>query len=127
MNCVKCGREIGEDRVFCELCLAEMEQYPVKPGTAIHIPARETQEENKKQPKKKPTPSPAEQILRLRKRVRRLRVALALALLLCGGLCFLAGQAIKELDFQRLLGQNFRTEQRVEMNPLEALIDKIFR
>ena len=40
MNCVKCGREIPEDQVFCEICLTEMENYPVKPGTAVHIPPR---------------------------------------------------------------------------------------
>ena len=127
MNCVKCGREIGEDQVFCELCLAEMEHYPVKPGTAIHIPTRTTQVETKKQPKRKPLLTPAEQILRLRKKVQGLRIVVTMLLLLCGLLCFLFGRMAMELDFQRLLGQNFRTEQSVEREQTGSLFDIIFR
>ena len=40
MNCMKCGREIGENRVFCDLCLADMEKYPIKPGIAIQLHPR---------------------------------------------------------------------------------------
>ena len=110
MNCVKCGRETGEDQVFCELCLKEMEDYPVKPGTAVHIPSRGPEEEVKKNHnKKKPVPTPAEQVVRLKKKVLRLRLLLALVLLACGLLCFLVGRAVTELDFQRLLGQNYTT------------------
>ena len=127
MNCVKCGREIGEDQVFCELCLAEMEHYPVKPGTAIHIPAQTAQEEPKKQPKRKPVLTPAEQILRLQKKVQGLRIVLVLMMLLCGMLCFLFGRVAMELDFQRLLGQNFRTEQSADRESDNSLIDIIFR
>ncbi len=117
MNCVKCGREIGDDQVFCEQCLSEMENYPVKPGTAIHIPTRTPREETRKQPRRKTVLTPSEQILRLRKKVRALRVALALILLLCAGLCFIIGRTVVELDVQRLLGQNYRTEQVVATEP----------
>lgn len=119
MNCVKCGREIGEDQVFCEQCLKEMENYPVKPGTAVHIPARKEQEEVKKQLKRKPVLPPSEQILRLKKKVRILRVTLALMLLICAGLCFVIARTVMELDFQRLLGQNYRTEQVVATEPMQ--------
>ena len=119
MNCIKCGRETGEDQVFCEQCLKEMENYPVKPGTAIRIPTHEPREEVKKQPKRKTVLPPSEQIQRLRKKVRALRVVLALMLLICAGLCFVIGWTVMELDFQRLLGQNYRTEQVITTEPTQ--------
>ena len=110
MNCVKCGRDIGEDQVFCGTCLEEMEQYPVKPGTAIHIPSRKEWEEVKKSSqKKRPIVPLPEQVLRLKKKVLRLRIAVIVLLLLCGSLCFLIGRTVMELDIQRLLGQNYNT------------------
>ena len=110
MNCVKCGRDIGEDQVFCGTCLEEMEQYPVRPGTAIHIPARKEWEEPKKSnQKKRPIVSLSEQVLRLKKKVLRLRIIVIVLLLLCGSLCFVIGRTVMELDIQRLLGQNYNT------------------
>ena len=41
MNCMRCGKEIAEDQSFCEECLVEMEQQPVKPGTPIQLPQRQ--------------------------------------------------------------------------------------
>ena len=42
MNCIRCGKELENEQVFCDECQAEMEQHPVKPGTPIQLPARET-------------------------------------------------------------------------------------
>lgn len=129
MNCVKCGRETGEDQVFCELCLSEMENYPVKPGTAIHIPAPSKAEEPRKpQRKKRPTRPLPEQVLRLKKKVLRLRITVILLLLICGTLCFAIGRAVVELDFQRLLGKNYRTEEMIgqtEPETTEPLVETI--
>lgn len=127
MNCIKCGREIGEDQVFCETCLSEMENYPVKPGTAVHIPSRTLEDEGKKsQPKKRPAPTLSKQVLRLKKKLLRLRIALVLLLLICGGLCFLVGRAVVELDFQRLLGQNYHTvETTPGTEPTDPLVETI--
>ena len=111
MNCVKCGREIPEDQVFCETCLTEMENYPVKPGTAVHIPTRTAEELPKKPVKKKRIPTAEELLLRTRKKLRRTRILAVILLLICGVLSFLMAQAVLELDFQRLLGQNYRTEE----------------
>ena len=85
MNCMKCGVEIPENQVFCDHCLSVMEQYPVKPGTHIHLPKRPaTPEAAKKPAKKKRTPTPEEQISALRMKVLRLRLLAAnLAFLLC--------------------------------------------
>ena len=112
MNCVKCGREIPEDQVFCEVCLKEMENYPVKPGTAIHIPTRSPEEKHPQKPvKKKHILTMEELLLRTRKKLRRTRIFAVILLLICGVLCFLSAQAVLQLDFQRLLGQNYRTDE----------------
>ena len=112
MNCVKCGREIPEDQVFCETCLTDMENYPVKPGTAVHSPARPAEEELPKKPvKKKYVPTAEELLLRTRKKLRRTRIFAVVLLLICGSLSFLMAQVVLELDFQRILGQNYRTEK----------------
>ena len=41
MQCLKCGKDVSSNPTFCDACLAEMENFPVKPGTAVHIPKRE--------------------------------------------------------------------------------------
>lgn len=112
MNCVKCGREIPEDQVFCEVCLTEMENYPVKPGTAVHIPARAPEGKQPPKPvKKKHVPTVEELLLRTRKKLRRTRIFAVILLLICAALCFLFAQVVLELDFQRILGQNYRTDK----------------
>ena len=52
-----------------------------------------------------------EMLTRTRMKLRRTRIFAVLLLLLCGSLSFLMAQAVLELDFQRLLGQNYRTEE----------------
>ena len=87
-----------------------MENYPVNPGIAIHIPSHTEEEEPKRAPaRRKPVLSPSEQVLRLKKKLLRTRVALAVVLLLCGGLCFLIRWVVGEMDFQPALGQNYST------------------
>ena len=72
MNCMKCGRETGEDTVFCEACRKDMEKYPVKPGIAVQLPNRkESPPVKKAHPKRRQPPTPEEQISRLRKRLTR--------------------------------------------------------
>ena len=53
MFCMKCGREIREDRVFCEECLADMARHPVKPGTPVQLPVRPVQAVAKRSSRKK--------------------------------------------------------------------------
>ena len=119
MNCVKCGRETAEEQVFCDVCLGEMENYPVKPGTAVHIPTRNPMTEPKKaHPRRKSVLPPSEQIALLKKKLRRTRILAVVLLLICGSLCLAIGRAVEELDIQRLLGQNYHTEEMVK--PTEA-------
>ena len=75
MRCLKCGREIKDPEVFCELCQEDMSAYPVKPGTPIQLPHR-AEAPKKKPPKKKKQLKPEEQIPRLRSNIRLLSLAL---------------------------------------------------
>ncbi len=81
-NCIKCGKELGNTKVFCEDCQAVMKQYPVPTGTPLVIHQRP---ETKKTAIKKKTISPEEQVIRLRKKVKRLAwtVVLLVLLLIC--------------------------------------------
>ena len=89
MYCLKCGKSTQDNQVFCDSCLQSMEKYPVKPGTAIHLPHRNTPAPVKKQSHRKRVLTPEEQILRLKTASRRLTflaVLLAICLCLCGGM-----------------------------------------
>lgn len=52
MNCMKCGREIYGENVFCQDCLTEMEKYPVLPDTVVLLPRRRESLIVKKNPKR---------------------------------------------------------------------------
>lgn len=78
MNCLKCGKEVTEDSVFCADCLLEMEKYPVDSGTVVLLPRRSESSIQKKQVKRH-TPPPEELIASLRKKV----LILTLLLLAC--------------------------------------------
>ena len=110
MNCVKCGREIEENQVFCPDCLTEMDGYPVKPGIVVHIPKHSGADEEKKSLiRKKPILTPEEQIRKLKRRLLWARMTVAALLLACGILCFVVGKVAVELDFYRIIGQNYST------------------
>lgn len=105
MNCMKCGREIGPDQVFCTDCLVDMERYPVKPSTVVQLPKRgETAA-----PRKghfRPILTPEEQIRKLKKRIHRLISALVVVLLLFAGLAFYFARHLQTHN-QLRPGQNF--------------------
>ena len=83
MNCMKCGREMNGDGVFCQDCLLEMEKYPVAPGTVVLLPRRKEGFSQKKTVKRH-TPSPEEQIAALRKNIRVLVLLLMFCILAIG-------------------------------------------
>ena len=80
MYCMKCGREISEDNVFCDSCLEDMSRYPIKPGTPIQLPAHAPVTEEKKKPLRFKKEVPPEQRLRQSRATVRL-LALVLAAL----------------------------------------------
>lgn len=84
MYCLRCGREAEGEQVFCSACRENMEQYPVKPGTPIHLPHRQIATGTKKRLRRKRQLLPEEQVLHLKKSLRRTRVFVALLILLLG-------------------------------------------
>ena len=66
MSCMKCGKEVSEGQVFCQECLAEMEKYPVKPGTPLPLPIRPREAVVHKRSYRK-SRKPEEQIVSLRR------------------------------------------------------------
>ena len=81
MNCMKCGREIALGQVFCKECLADMEQYPIKPGTPVPqfdpnaVAAVKRPTNGRKQKK------PEEQIIGLKKWILGLSLSLLVVIL----------------------------------------------
>ena len=82
MSCMKCGKAVSEGQLFCESCLAEMERYPVKPGTPVLLPHREALVPQRKRRSVKRPRKPEEQVASLRSTVRLLSVLLALVLVI---------------------------------------------
>ncbi len=83
MECLKCGKETEFDQCFCKECMAQMEKYPVKPGTPVQLPQPSARTTPAKERPKKKTVSEAEQIAKLYHRNQILMVLLLLALTLC--------------------------------------------
>lgn len=107
MNCIKCGRELDSEGVFCAECLADMERHPVKPGTVVLLPPQRVENTSKKQPRKRRTLTPEEQIKRLKRRCRILTLILVLTLAVAGFFGYVAREAIGRLDIQKFWGQNY--------------------
>lgn len=109
MNCIKCGREVPEDQVFCDSCREMMQKYPVKPGTAVQLPQRKDSPAAKKAAgRRRPPNTPEEQILRLKKRVRRVFLLWLFTLLLLAATVYPAVEYFLGKSFH-LPGQNYST------------------
>ncbi len=109
MNCLKCGRDVPEEQLFCEDCLAVMQKYPVKPNTAIQLPHRSDAVSVKKTlTRRRQAPSAEEKLQTARRFLRRI---LVLWLITLGLLIMSLYPAVKYLigDSIRLPGQNYST------------------
>ena len=84
MYCLKCGNETQGEQVFCEACLQAMEQYPIKPGTAIYLPRQDAPTAPKKPAHAKRAPTPEEQIQSLKKLLRWTMLLLFIAVAILG-------------------------------------------
>ena len=82
MYCLRCGKETTDEQVFCQACLDNMENYPVKPGVPVQLPHRPAVVPAKKTGKKVKNQSPEELLEDMRKTVRRMTHILLVALLL---------------------------------------------
>lgn len=113
MNCMKCGREIEPEQVFCAECLADMEKYPVKPGTVVQLPSRPVQQPAKKQSRHRRAAALEEQVKKLSRRIRVLTVAVILTAALALFFALLSFDVLERAEVQKLLGQNYSTAQTV--------------
>ena len=108
MNCLKCGAELKDSGVFCETCLGDMANYPVKPNITVQIPRRPSTPSVKKKTKKQRYAKPEDQIRHL-KRVRNWLCALLIVSLLA----FAASAAMVVYLLSRQdapgIGQNYET------------------
>ena len=109
MNCMKCGRETTDEQIFCDLCLEEMEKYPVRPGTVILLPRRREDAARKAVVRKKAPPSPEEQVKVLKKQTRRLAATILVLLALLGVTGYFAVVHLLESETVFLPGQNYST------------------
>jgi len=109
MNCIKCGVEIEENRVFCENCLAEMRRFPVKPGTPVLLPNRPSADVPKKAVLRKKALTPEEQIRNLRKAIQWLSVLLAVSLIAFIFSVSLLWEYTDAKNVANIIGQNYNT------------------
>jgi len=107
MQCMKCGQNVENEHVFCEVCLSEMKKYPVRPGTVVQLPKYQEAPPRRPMPKRKAPPTPEEQLKKLRKWFRILAAALAVCLLLLVGAGYLLVKDLLPEEEELLPGQNY--------------------
>ena len=104
MQCLRCGRETEEGRVFCFACEALMTKHPVNPNTVVTIPERSLRDRNSNP--RKPA-RPEEDTQRLHRTILQLRLwvcMLMAALMLC--VAVLTWQELSR-DKGPAIGQNY--------------------
>lgn len=113
MYCLKCGRETENEQVFCNACLEIMGKYPVKPGTHINLPKRETAVVQKKSSRRRAL-KPEEQVIQLKRSLRRTRFIVVLLILAVVGMGVFNWWHMKKLgvkpEEEAPIGQNFTVE-----------------
>ena len=112
MKCMKCGKGIHAGQVFCEECLADMEQHPVKPGTPVLLPRREKQSAVKRSRKRIRKP---EEIIRSLRRTVLVLMALVAALGIALTICIHLLVTRNEItNPNELPGQNYGTSESID-------------
>ncbi len=104
--CLKCGREVFAEQVFCDSCLAIMEKSPVKSGTPVLLPSPKYQASSKKQTHRKRVLSAEEQVVHLRSALRRMYLCVAVLIVVLGmATALLVNEILKEEA--PAIGQNY--------------------
>lgn len=105
MQCMKCGREIPAGDVFCQECLADMEKYPVKPGTVVHIPNQARSARRQQERRSAMTPERKVEILTRRIRALSWFLTLAVATIIAAGALIFC--LLQEAESRPAIGQNY--------------------
>lgn len=106
MQCLKCGRGIGDGEVFCKECLTVMEANPVKPGTPVVLPRRE------EQPRKaavRVQPKPEDTIRQLEGNLRRLRIIMVCVTIVFALITGVLSYFLCEANNEPTIGSNYST------------------
>lgn len=110
-TCMKCGRERPENQVFCDNCLADMAEHPVKPGVVVLLPRRDETPVKSAPKRRHPVLPPEEQIKQLKKAVLALAVATVILFGSTVGLSWLAVKDwLEDRDSTPKPGQNYSSE-----------------
>ncbi len=110
VDCMKCGKELKSEGVFCPACLAEMEKYPVKPNITVQLPVRKANSNPRRRPRRQRYVKAEDQIRHLKKVRNGLIVTLLTVILI-----FTAAISILvhyfDLDEEFDIGQNYNTSE----------------
>ena len=109
MNCMKCGREITLGQVFCKDCLVDMENFPIKPGTPVQLPAEPVAAAPRRSPTPRKARKPEEQIALLRKLVVGLSLSLLAVILAFSITTAALLYRMAQNEGSTLPGQNYST------------------
>ena len=116
MGCMKCGREVAEQQVFCESCLEEMKKHPVKPNATVHLPPRAEAPVVKKKVRNH-WDFKAEDIVRRQKlTIRCLLVALTVSLVAFAVTATMLMKVLHEQGVAPVIGQNYGTIGETDTN-----------
>ncbi len=110
MTCLKCGKEIKDNQVFCPHCLDIMKDYPVKPDVHIHLPHRAPTPVARKSWFKRRSMSTEEQLQHAKKAVRSLTGLVALLTLILVLLGATLAHSLQNQDNPNL-GKNYTYEK----------------
>ena len=111
MNCLRCARETSGQQVFCDACLDDMTQHPVKSDTPIYLPTRKVNAAPKTKRRFRRERTAEEMVVILRKRIRVLAVlVLILSMMLAAAEAgvWLAKKQGADLSMPNI-GQNFQS------------------
>lgn len=106
-QCLKCGKETAEKAIFCQQCQDDMGKYPVKPGTVIHLPKRQSIPEKKAELYDEPDHE--KQIHGLRKTVRFLAALVAALSILLTITAFMLLRTMSQEKPVAPIGRNYTT------------------
>ena len=107
MQCMKCGKDTPAGSAFCEECVAQMEKYPIKPGTVVQLPRRSKQVSQKKANARRSAMPPEEQVVRLKRLVRILIILWLVTVLTAAAVGYWIVKQYEEKTDSYLPGQNY--------------------
>ena len=113
MHCMKCGRDISDDQVFCSTCLELMAQHPVKSDVVVQLPQRKAPVQ-KKYVSRKRIRSVDEQLLRAKRTNRWLIGVVTFLVLFSIAASVMSIYLARQLDAQKSIGQNYSTIEETE-------------